>query len=611
MPSKPDKDIMSEQDPSMLNSPGVITRSQLKRLSTVKVDSVKTCLVFENKTDTKNSTPSKCIGVNQQVDEAMPQSVTKGRKRKELSDIVGEGSGRKTRKVQDTVETPIKPEKSKTNNNKKSISSSVKNVKLPELEINQENLNSGKKTARTTRKNNCSNKSGTDKASLVEKLLADMKKDLDRESIADDTSSENSNKMKGVNKDAELNNKGDRGKKAVSENLKSKPEILEPLIPKIEKDSPVKKIELLVPKIKKEESPSKVKEETITHTTARTSIDGVAEEGLSVKPDPQIGTSDNRHTSLPSTGLDDCKHVDSGLRAKEVSDSSDNKQSKVNKNKSLEICKVLYSCAKAEEVSGSSRIKSSKVLNLNKSLEISDVSGSKSREVSDSSDIKQNTVANVNKSLETFNVDGGSKAREGSDNSDIKEKKVAILNKSVDISISSKDNEKVKIEENYRCPVNSTENAVEEIKNCDVLVADNILKPLVKFSSSAQKVTPWNHSTAQLSWQSIKLVDGTSDSDSDAESRKAIMESAQRRIEQNLSTSESESRFLQRIQPSLSDSDSAPDCVSFQASSRAASESLKNAVQSIQRDKQRRKEKRRARLEMLKIQKEEKVSVCV
>jgi hypothetical protein len=105
----------------------------------------------------------------------------------------------------------------------------------------------------------------------------------------------------------------------------------------------------------------------------------------------------------------------------------------------------------------------------------------------------------------------------------------------------------------------------------------------------------------------------SSEPDSDAESRKAIMESAQKRIIQNISTSESESKKL--VKPltkstrmkDTSDSDSAPENMSFSAGRQMVMESMKNAVESIQREKHRRKEKRKERLEKYKQQKEEKV----
>ncbi|XP_049863740.1 SAFB-like transcription modulator isoform X2 [Schistocerca gregaria] len=104
------------------------------------------------------------------------------------------------------------------------------------------------------------------------------------------------------------------------------------------------------------------------------------------------------------------------------------------------------------------------------------------------------------------------------------------------------------------------------------------------------------------------------DSDSDAESRKAIMLSAQRRIEQNLSTTDSEGRRFSSHQtptsslPDAEDSDDAPpESMTFEAGRNTATESLRDAVESIRRDRQRRKEKRRARLEKLRQQKEEKL----
>lgn len=104
------------------------------------------------------------------------------------------------------------------------------------------------------------------------------------------------------------------------------------------------------------------------------------------------------------------------------------------------------------------------------------------------------------------------------------------------------------------------------------------------------------------------------ESDSDAESRKAIMLSAQRRIEQNLSTTDSEGRrFSSHQTPTSSlldaeDSDDAPpESMTFEAGRNTATESLRDAVESIRRDRQRRKEKRRARLEKLRQQKEEKL----
>jgi hypothetical protein len=105
----------------------------------------------------------------------------------------------------------------------------------------------------------------------------------------------------------------------------------------------------------------------------------------------------------------------------------------------------------------------------------------------------------------------------------------------------------------------------------------------------------------------------SSEPDSDAESRKAIMESAQKRIIQNISTSESESKklvkpFTKSTRPKdTSDSDSAPENMSFSAGRQLVMESLKNAVESVQREKHRRKEKRKERLEKYKQQKEEKV----
>jgi len=105
----------------------------------------------------------------------------------------------------------------------------------------------------------------------------------------------------------------------------------------------------------------------------------------------------------------------------------------------------------------------------------------------------------------------------------------------------------------------------------------------------------------------------SSESDSDAESRKAIMESAQKRIIHNISTSESESRkFVKPLTNSTrvkdtSDSDSAPEDMSFSAGRQLVVQSLKNAVESIQKEKHRRKEKRKQRLEKYKQQKEEKV----
>lgn len=56
-----------------------------------------------------------------------------------------------------------------------------------------------------------------------------------------------------------------------------------------------------------------------------------------------------------------------------------------------------------------------------------------------------------------------------------------------------------------------------------------------------------------------------------------------------------------------SDSDSAPENMSFNTGRQLVIESLKNAVDSIQREKRRRKEKQKQRLEKYKQQKEEKV----
>lgn len=105
----------------------------------------------------------------------------------------------------------------------------------------------------------------------------------------------------------------------------------------------------------------------------------------------------------------------------------------------------------------------------------------------------------------------------------------------------------------------------------------------------------------------------SSERDSDAESRKAIMESAQKRIIQNISTSESESKKLakplakSRRPDDSSDSDSAPENMSFSAGRQLVMESLKNAAESVQKEQQRKKEKRKERLEKFKQQKEEKV----
>ncbi|GLH01889.1 Uncharacterized protein GBIM_07932 [Gryllus bimaculatus] len=103
--------------------------------------------------------------------------------------------------------------------------------------------------------------------------------------------------------------------------------------------------------------------------------------------------------------------------------------------------------------------------------------------------------------------------------------------------------------------------------------------------------------------------------DSDAESRRAIMESAQRRIEQNLSTSESDSRLIRGMHTPMahsskndsSESDSAPEAVSFSNARQDAMDTIKSAAEHVKREKQRLKERRKARLEMLKQQKEEKL----
>jgi hypothetical protein len=114
-----------------------------------------------------------------------------------------------------------------------------------------------------------------------------------------------------------------------------------------------------------------------------------------------------------------------------------------------------------------------------------------------------------------------------------------------------------------------------------------------------------------------EVISESSESDSDAESRKAIMESAQRRIMQNISTSESESKKCVRprtVSSGSDTSDSAPEVMSFSAGRQLVMESLKNAADSIQREKQRIKEKRKERLEKYKQQKEEKVCylyICV
>ena len=102
----------------------------------------------------------------------------------------------------------------------------------------------------------------------------------------------------------------------------------------------------------------------------------------------------------------------------------------------------------------------------------------------------------------------------------------------------------------------------------------------------------------------------SSESDSDAESRKAIMESAQRRIIQNISTSESESKkYVQphTVSTGSDTSDSVPEAISFSAGRQLVMESWQNAADSIQMEKHRRKEKRKERLEKYKQQKEEKV----
>jgi len=115
--------------------------------------------------------------------------------------------------------------------------------------------------------------------------------------------------------------------------------------------------------------------------------------------------------------------------------------------------------------------------------------------------------------------------------------------------------------------------------------------------------------------QTKEVRSESSESDSDAESRKAIMESAQKRIIQNISTSESESKkYVQphTVSTGSDSSDSVPEAMSFTAGRQLVMESWQNAADSIQREKHRRKEKRKERLEKYKQQKEEKVFyVCV
>lgn len=117
-------------------------------------------------------------------------------------------------------------------------------------------------------------------------------------------------------------------------------------------------------------------------------------------------------------------------------------------------------------------------------------------------------------------------------------------------------------------------------------------------------------SPLRKSKQTKKVRSESSESDSDAESRKAIMESAQRRIIQNISTSESESKKYVRphtVSTGSDTSDSVPEAMSFSAGRQLVMESWQNAADSIQREKHRRKEKRKERLEKYKQQKEEKL----
>nr|CAD7579481.1 unnamed protein product [Timema californicum] len=99
------------------------------------------------------------------------------------------------------------------------------------------------------------------------------------------------------------------------------------------------------------------------------------------------------------------------------------------------------------------------------------------------------------------------------------------------------------------------------------------------------------------------------DSDSDAETRKAIKHNAEVRIYKSLSNSESDCRLVRHAkQRSVSDSGSAPEDVPFEVGLKRALTAIKNAKEGIQHDNLRKKQQRKEKLDRFKQQKEEKLN---
>nr|CAD7413004.1 unnamed protein product [Timema poppensis] len=99
------------------------------------------------------------------------------------------------------------------------------------------------------------------------------------------------------------------------------------------------------------------------------------------------------------------------------------------------------------------------------------------------------------------------------------------------------------------------------------------------------------------------------DSDSDAETRKAIKHNAEVRIYKSLSNSESDCRLVRHAkQRSVSDSGSAPEDVPFEVGLKRALTAIKKAKEGIQHDNLRKKQQRKEKLDRFKQQKEEKLN---
>ncbi|XP_067001050.2 serine-rich adhesin for platelets isoform X2 [Anabrus simplex] len=232
------------------------------------------------------------------------------------------------------------------------------------------------------------------------------------------------------------------------------------------------------------------------------------------------------------------------------------------------------------------------------SLQSQEMLDNYSNKLGDASDISDSDIKSITQQKKTYK-DSFSSIQEKVDKFVPNDDKVVIK--------PTKDEDK---ELNSKLPINTKAHTVKISAPC-VISSKNKSFVVESFGSPINKTSPKSQPSKQGTITHFE-------SDSDAESRKAIMESAQRRIEQNLSTSESDSRYLVKtahkssfrkptVEAGSSDSGSAPENISFESGRKTAMESLKNAVESIQREKQRRKAKRKERLEKLKQQKEEKL----